>query len=79
MFSATLWAAILALANARRADPVGLPHHVLYGAAGVCREITSGNNRYGGLGYDAGRGWNACAGLGVPNIARVLEVLAAAP
>ena len=74
-----LWAALLALANARRASPLGLPHDVLYGAAGVCREITAGDNRYGGLGYDAGPGWNACTGLGVPNIAQVLDALAAAP
>ena len=76
--AAPLWAAILALANGRRTSPLGLPHAGLYGVAGLCRQITVGDNRDGGLGYDAGPGWNACTGLGAPNIASVIDALAAA-
>jgi kumamolisin len=63
---APLWAALIALANAERGRPLGLLHPLLYANPALCRPITAGDNRAAGLGYDAGRPWNACTGLGVP-------------
>jgi kumamolisin len=40
----------------------------LYSNPTLLRQITEGNNiPSGGIGYQAGPGWNACTGLGVPN------------
>ncbi|MGJ5175261.1 hypothetical protein ACQR16_10190 [Bradyrhizobium oligotrophicum] len=33
-----------------------------------------GNNKIGGIGYDAGPRWNACTGLGVPDGTKLLAV-----
>jgi kumamolisin len=40
-------------------------------AARPLREITEGNNGF----YHAGRGWNACTGLGSPIVDRLIEAL----
>ncbi|HEY2235496.1 MAG TPA: S53 family peptidase [Candidatus Angelobacter sp.] len=74
-----LWAALIAIANAQRAVPIGLPHPVLYGIPSPCSAITAGNNRINGIGYDAGPGWNACTGLGAPDGARTITALVTAP
>jgi kumamolisin len=76
---APLWAALIALANARRGAPSGLVNPVLYANPVVLRAITQGNNRVHGKGYDAGAPWNACTGLGVPMGADVIAALAALP
>ena len=41
----------------------------------LCRAITTGNNRVAGVGYDAGPGWNACTGLGIPRGADIIVAL----
>jgi kumamolisin len=74
-----LWAALIAMANAQRAEPIGLAHPVLYGTPSLCSAITVGNNRSNGIGYDGAPVWNACAGLGVPSGERTIEALVTAP
>jgi len=74
-----LWAALIAMANARRGAPVGLVHPQLYAAPGLLRPIITGDNRAHGVGYAATAGWNACAGLGVPRGAAIIDALAAVP
>jgi len=71
---APLWAAMIALANARRGAPLRARQPILYGNRDLFRPITVGDNRVGGVGYDAapGRTWNACTGLGVPKGAEVI-------
>ena len=73
-----LWAALIAIANAGRATPLGLVPPHLYGTAGLTRPITTGDNRQNGIGYSAGGGWNACTGLGVPRAADIIAALATA-
>jgi kumamolisin len=74
-----LWAALIAIANAQRSTPLGFLNSALYSNASLFRPITQGNNRDGGKGYDAGPGWNACTGLGVPKGADLIAALAATP
>lgn len=62
---APLLSGLIALVNEGR-SPVGFIHPVLYGNPGAFRDIVKGDNRDNGLGYDAGSGWDACTGLGVP-------------
>jgi kumamolisin len=69
----SLWAGLIALLNQRLSCPVGFLNPLLYGriakVQGAVRNITVGNNDLTGLvgGYQAGPGWNACAGWGTPN------------
>ena len=74
---APLWAALIARVNALRQAPVGLINPELYGDANLFRAITQGDNRVSGKGYDAGPGWNACTGLGVPKGESILATLTA--
>ncbi|WP_316195646.1 MULTISPECIES: S53 family peptidase [unclassified Bradyrhizobium] len=74
-----LWAALLAMANAGRETPVGFVNSALYSNSALCRLITKGDNRVDGRGYDAGPGWSACTGLGVPKGADILAVLGSLP
>jgi kumamolisin len=76
---APLWAGLIAIANARRGTPLGFVNSALYSNQALFRQIVQGNNRVGGKGYDAGPGWNACTGLGVPNGADIIAALAAVP
>jgi kumamolisin len=69
--AAPLWAAIVAMANALRGGRLGPVHSRLYAVPSLCRQITDGNNCWQGMGFDAGPGWNACTGLGVPTSATV--------
>jgi kumamolisin len=66
---APLWAGLTALINQGASTPVGFFLPYLYANPTLLRQITSGNNIPSGstIGYDAGPGWNACTGLGVPN------------
>ena len=60
---APLWAALIALINQKKGTPVGLVNPTLYGDAADFRDITQGSNGA----YKAGKGWDACTGLGSPN------------
>jgi kumamolisin len=65
---APLWAGLAALINEGASTPVGFFLPFLYSNPTLLRQITEGNNiPSGGIGYQAGPGWNACTGLGVPN------------
>src|SRR5262249_36129252 len=74
-----IWAALIAIANASRGTPLGFVNSALYSNPAAFRVIDQGNNRVGGQGYDAGAGWNACTGLGVPKGADTIAALATAP
>jgi kumamolisin len=63
---APLWAGLIAGVNAKRGTPVGFAHALLYGNAGAFRDITSGDNKSGSIGFSAGPGWDPCTGLGSP-------------
>jgi kumamolisin len=77
--AAPLWAALIAIANAKRGQPVGYLHSFLYQTSSLCRPIVDGNNRSNGVGYEAGPGWNACTGFGVPRGLETVNALAAMP
>lgn len=77
--AAPLWAAIIAMANAQRGAPIGLVHPLLYAQPNLLRPILKGDNRVRGIGYDAGPGWSACTGLGVPVGRLVVQGLADVP
>ncbi len=66
--STPLWAAIVAILNAANGKTSGQIHPLLYDNPHFFRPIVSGTNKSAdGIGYSAGPGWNACAGLGSPN------------
>lgn len=75
---APLLAGLVALVNEGR-QPVGFIHPLLYGNPGAFRDITQGDNRDGGLGYDARQGWDACTGLGVPVGSKILSIFEGPP
>jgi kumamolisin len=75
---APLWAALIALANARNKTAAGFINPTLYAASTAFHDITSGNNGA----YSAAPGWDPCTGLGSPigtGIAQALATPAAAP
>lgn len=74
-----LWAGLIAIANAARGEPLGFVNSALYSNPAALRQIDRGDNRAGGKGYEAGPGWNACTGLGVPKGADIVAALAAIP
>jgi kumamolisin len=74
---APLWAGLIALINAERGVPLRRIHPALYANAALFRPITQGNNKAGPLGYEAGPGWNACAGLGAPVGIAIIAALTA--
>lgn len=65
---APLWAGLIALLNEGAGHPIGFCLPFLYSHPTLLRQITQGDNMGRGtsLGYEAGPGWNACTGLGVP-------------
>ncbi|GAC1631570.1 MAG: S53 family peptidase [Ktedonobacteraceae bacterium] len=75
---APLWAGLIALINQQRGKPVGYLNPLLYQnyahlvQANALHAVTSGTNG----GYSAGLGWDACTGLGTPDGANMLAVLA---
>jgi kumamolisin len=77
---APLWAGLTALINQKAATPIGFFLPFLYGNTSLLRDITTGTNIQSGssLGYDAGPGWDACTGLGVPNGQALFAALTAA-
>jgi kumamolisin len=74
-----LWAALIAMANAQRGAPMGLINPFVYANPALFRSVTEGNNRIDGVGYDAGPGWNACTGLGVPKGGEIIAAAEAIP
>jgi kumamolisin len=68
---APLWAALIARINAAKGAPAGFVNPKLYKAAGVCNDITQGNNGS----FAASKGWDACTGLGSPNGQKVAAAL----
>jgi len=74
---APLWAGLTALINEGATAPVGFFLPFLYANSTLLRQITEGNNIPSGntVGYQAGPGWNACTGLGVPNGESLLMAL----
>jgi kumamolisin len=70
-----LWAALITLANAKRGARLGFVNPCVYKNP-LCQPIATGNNRSQQGGYDAGDGWSACTGLGVPKGAATITGLA---
>lgn len=70
---APLWAALLARINQSLGRNVGFLNPLVYSrkAESSFQDITSGSNG----GYSAGRGWDACTGLGSPNGTALLNAL----
>jgi kumamolisin len=64
---APLMAGFIALTNEQQKKPAGFINPTLYSTTGLCRDITSGNNKTTSkkTGYVAGSGWDACTGWGV--------------
>jgi kumamolisin len=70
---APLWAGLFALINQSLGANVGYVNPLLYSAKAEAtfHDITAGNNGT----YSAGRGWDACTGLGSPNGSALLAAL----
>jgi kumamolisin len=68
---APLWAALIARINAAKGQQAGFINPKLYKAAGVCNDVTQGNNGS----FAAASGWDACTGLGSPNGLKVAAAL----
>ncbi|HKV23380.1 MAG TPA: S53 family peptidase [Candidatus Acidoferrum sp.] len=70
---APLWAGLVARINQGLNKPAGFLNPLLYAAPanGSFRDITTGNNGD----YKAGKGWDACTGLGSPNGQALLQAL----
>ena len=78
------WAGIAALCAEIVHHRLGAINDKLYSIAGTdayataFHDITSGNNSFGGIaGYPAGPGWDPVTGLGSPDVANLLPLLAA--
>jgi kumamolisin len=66
---APLWAGLIAVANAQNGKAAGFINPTIYmaKAKSAFRDITSGTNYSGKpVGFKAGKGWDACTGLGSP-------------
>ena len=76
---APLMAALVARLNQAKSKRVGFLNPFLYAnvGKGVVHDVTSGTNAINGTvkGYEAGPGWNACAGLGTPDGTAILDNL----
>jgi subtilase family serine protease len=79
------WAGIAALADEAAGHSLGALNPALYaiGASSLAsyafHDITSGNNAWdqaGVPGYAAARGWDPASGLGTPNVAHLVQLLA---
>jgi kumamolisin len=83
-WSAPTWAGFGALINQARANAglgsLGLLGPKTYPLLGSSRfrDITSGSNGPNGV-YNAGVGYDLCTGIGVPEVANLLQALSAAP
>jgi kumamolisin len=80
-WGAPTWAGFCAIINQARAAnglaPLGLLGPKIYPllGTGAFRDITSGSNGT----YSAGTGYDLCTGIGVPNIAALVQTLSSAP
>jgi len=76
---APLWGAFIALLNEQRGLSLGFLNGRLYQSPHLLKAITSGDNidTDSELGYKAGEGWSACAGLGSPNGPAIIATLTA--
>ncbi len=76
---APLMAALLARLNQAKGRNVGFLNPFLYAQAGngVVSDVTKGTNAIKSTikGYKAGKGWDACTGLGTPNGKAILKLL----
>jgi kumamolisin len=70
---APLWAALVARMVQSLGTPLGLIQPKLYVASAGFRDVTSGNNGS----FAAGKGWDACTGLGTPDGTVLLKALQA--
>jgi kumamolisin len=69
---APLWAGLIALINQTLGKPVGFVQPALYKIGeSVFHDITKGNNGN----YQAGKGWDACTGMGTPNGTALVKAL----
>jgi len=64
---APLMAGLIALVNEKNGKPAGFINPQIYANKNSCRDITNGDNITTSTkkGYKAGKGWDACTGLGV--------------
>ena len=74
--AAPLWAGLFALVIEAAGKLVGQPHSTLYANAAAFNDVTTGDNKVGGVGYEAGAGWDACTGLGSPKAPAVIGAFA---
>ena len=79
--AAPLWAAAIATINSVNCKRAGFINPLLYSKPNVLNDITVGNNciQINGLytiGFEATAGWDACTGLGSPNVAAISELFA---
>lgn len=72
---APLWAGIIAGLNAKRTAALGQLHARLYANHAAFRDIISGDNKVGAIGFEAHPGWDACTGLGSPRGAKLKALL----
>ena len=68
---APLWAGLIAVANAGAKTAAGFVNPLLYQSKGVTRDVTEGDNGA----FKAGPGWDACTGLGSPNVTALFAAL----
>ena len=77
------WAAITAMADSAIGHPLGQLNPLLYkiystsAYASDFHDITTGNNDFGGPGFSAGTGYDLPTGLGSPDVANLINSLAA--
>ena len=71
---APLWAGLFALVNELAGHPSGQPHALLYAHPEAFIDIRRGDNRAGGVGYKAAKGWDACTGLGAPRAGTIASL-----
>ena len=80
---APLWAGLIALINQKLKGRVGFINPQIYSLAagsGAFQDVTTGNNRvtykkFKNVGYDAGKGWDACSGLGSVNGTQLSQLI----
>ena len=74
---APLWAGLIARLAQNTAQKVPFLNPILYSNQNSLRDITQGNNDVGDGGgkFPAGKGWDACTGLGSPDGTAILNVL----
>jgi kumamolisin len=75
---APLWAGLIALANQQNGKSAGFIQPAIYAAkaSSAFNDITKGTNYIGSpVGFTAGKGWDACTGLGSPIAPKVITTI----